>query len=216
MSNHHSLLLSILLIISASFCCGCFQLKPQPMPGEIPLDYGPLQNPLVVPMLPRALVMDEISNELDNYFRIVREERVRLVDGVLTEGWIETEPKIVATLLEPWRKDSAAGFERLHASLQTVRRFAKVRIIPASNSYSVDLQIYKELEDLPQPQAANVSGIYVRHDNTMDIDDLPEQFQPTERGWIPMGRDVALENLILKNIQTRLQTAAGAQAGGKH
>lgn len=187
---------------------GCQQLKPQPMPDEVLPDYGPIQNPLAVPMLPRALVMDEVSDELDNYFRIKREERVRLVDDVLTEGWIETHPKIGSTAIEPWRRDSTPGFEMTHATLQTVRRFAKVRVIPTHNTYLIDVRVYKELEDLPQPQESTISGKTFRHDNTLDIDDLPEEFRQTERGWIPMGRDMSLEALILQNIQTRLQTAA--------
>ncbi len=196
-----------LLLFTLVVVGGCHRLQPQPLPGEVPIDLGPLQNPLPVPMLPRDMVMDEVSDEIDNYFRIIREERVRLIDDILTEGWIETEPKIGSTILEPWRQDSAPGFELAHASLQTVRRFARVRVIPAENSYLIDVRVYKELEDLPQPLRAGVGGRYMRHDNSMDIDLIPLEFQPRERGWIPMGRDLALEGIILSNIQQRMHQA---------
>jgi len=191
----------ILAVVSGM---GCRFL--QPMPGEEFAEFTPVQNPLTVPMVPRALVMDEVSDEIDNYFRIVREERVRMVEGVLTEGWIETLPRVGATILEPWRGDSVPGFELAHASLQTVRRFAKVRIIPTGNSYLIDLKVYKELEDLDQPQAANIRGTWNRHDNSLDADRPTDHDQPDEKGWIPMGRDMDLENVILKNIQSRLNT----------
>ena len=77
-----------------------------------------LPNPLPVPLVDRWYVMEQVSDELDDYFRIYREERIRLVDNVMTEGWIETHPKVGGTILEPWHKDSTRGFERLHASLR--------------------------------------------------------------------------------------------------
>ena len=176
-------------------------------------------NPLPVPMLDRELVMDEISDEIDNYFAILTEERIRNVDGVLSEGWIETRPKIGGSIFERWKKDSTPGFERLHATLQTIRRFAKVRVIPTADSYLVDLKVYKELEDLPQPVGSTISGRPLRSDNSLDID-RNEVFDVVSKGWIPLGRDISLEQVILKNIEARFREAVlstqrfqGAQAG---
>ena len=122
----------------------------------------------------------------------------------MTEGWIETHPKIGGTLFEPWKRDSMPGFEKLHATLQTVRRFAKVRVIPTGGNYQIDVRVYKELEDLSEPQSSTISGRRLRHDNSIDID-RPELFiEQTNKGWIPMGRDFALEQQILRNFQTRI------------
>ena len=162
-------------------------------------------------MLDRWLVMEQISDELDNYFRIFREERIRMHDGILSEGRIETHPKIGSTLLEPWRRDSLIGFERLHATLQTVRRFAKVRVVPAGDHYQIDLQVFKELEDLPQPIGSGISGEILRHDSSLDIDDELPQLTEQNQGWIPLGRDVLLEQQILRNIQARLQKCANGE-----
>ena len=148
--------------------------------------------------------MDQISDELDDYFRIYREERVRLVDNVLTEGWIETHPKIGATLLEPWKRDSTHGFERLHATLQTVRRFSKVRVIPTADSYAIDVKVYKELEDRLAPERATVSGRSVKPSLALDDDVLDFISDIPNKGWIPMGRDFSLEQQIVRNIETRL------------
>ncbi len=166
--------------------------------------FEPVANPLIVPMVDRWFLMDEISDEIDDYFRVFREERIRSVDGVMTEGWIETHPRIGSTVLEPWHHDSTRGYEKIHASLQTVRRYAKVRVIPTNNSYTIDVQVFKELEDNPRPDNSPVSGKMLRTDNALDTD-LPENWAATNnQGWIAMGRDVSLEQQILRNIEQRL------------
>ena len=168
-------------------------------------------NPLIVPMMDRWLVMDQISDELDDYFKIYREERIRVMDGVMSEGWIETHPKIGGTLLEPWHRDSTRGFERLHATVQTVRRFAKVRVIPAGYSYQVDVKVFKELEELEQPLGSNVRGwdrtFSKGIPDNIDRADLRRANRYSQ--WIPLGRDFSLEQQILRNIQQRLTGIAG-------
>ena len=169
--------------------------------------FEPVANPLIVPLVDRWFLMDEISDEIDDYFRVFREERIRSVDGVMTEGWIETHPRIGSTVLEPWHHDSTRGYEKIHASLQTVRRYAKVRVIPTGNSYTIDVQVFKELEDNPRPINSPVSGKVLRTDNALDTD-LPENWvTPNNRGWIALGRDVSLEQRILRNIEQRLSQA---------
>ena len=199
-------LVLILVCVSLVTASGCRLLGSRGANGGLPVE---LPNPLGVPMLDRALVMDEISDELDDYFRIYKEERIRLVDSVMTEGWIETHPKIGAGLLEPWHRDSTDGFERLHATLQTIRRFAKVRVIPTGNSYLVDLKVYKELEDKEFPEHATASGRLLRHDNALDIDQNDTVIRQGNAGWIPLGRDISLEQQILANIQKRFAECSG-------
>jgi len=196
----------------AILCCtGCQAYRSFSGLENQPIPTTGVANPLAVPMLDRWLVMEQISDELDNYFRIFREERIRMHDGILSEGRIETHPKIGSTLLEPWRRDSLIGFERLHATLQTVRRFAKVRVVPAGDHYQIDLQVFKELEDLPQPIGSGISGEILRHDSSLDIDDELPQLTQQNQGWIPLGRDVLLEQQILRNIQARLQKCANGE-----
>ena len=168
-----------------------------------------VSNPLIVPLADRWWVMDQISDQLDDYFRIYREERIRIIDSVMTEGWIETHPRIGSTCLEPWHKDSTPGFEKIHSTLQTVRRFAKVRVIPTGNSYAIDVKVFKELEDLEQPIGSAISGPSIRHDNALDVDRLNPWLATKREGWIPMGRDISLEQLILRNIQNRLAGGQG-------
>ena len=80
----------------------------------------------------------------------------------------------------------------------------------ASNNYIVDVKVYKELEDMPAPRNATISGRTLRHDSSLDIDTDDSLLDPLvdtlNQGWIPMGRDFSLEQQILRNIQQRLES----------
>ncbi len=207
--NYCTSLVFLLATISCFGGCRLWQQKnlaEADLPQETQVPAGRPLNPLPVPMLDRELVMDEISDAIDDYFAILTEQRIADVDGLLSEGWIETRPKVGGSIFEPWKRDSTPGFEKLHATLQSVRRFAKVRVIPTAENYLVDLRVYKELEDLSQPVGSTVSGRTIRSDNALDID-LEEIFEVSNRGWIPQGRDFSLEEVILRNIEARFLEA---------
>ncbi len=191
------------IVIALSAVTGCQWFRAR-TPDYASMNL-PTNNPIFVPYVDRNVIMDQVSDELDDYFRIKHEQRIRLADNILTEGWIKTYPQIGSSLIEPWRRDSTPGYEKLFSTLQTVRRFAKVRVIPVANGYNVDVKVYKELEDLPQPQNSNVSGNFLRHDNTLDFYEGEDPSQPVNPGWVPLGRDFSLEQRIAKNIFNRIQ-----------
>jgi len=83
---------------------------------------------MFIPPLDREFLWNQTADAVDDYFRIEREDRVRLIAGVLTEGRIDTFPTIGSTVFEPWRTDSTMGYEKLHATLQSIRRRATVRV----------------------------------------------------------------------------------------
>jgi len=210
-AQRRRLFCAMVLILLAS--TGCRALRYNPNTPEL-CGNAQVPNPLIVPLMDRWFVMDQISDEVDDYFKIYREERIRVLDGVMSEGWIETHPKTGGTLLEPWQLDSTPGFERIHATLQTVRRFAKLRVIPTGNSYQIDVKVFKELEDLAQPVGATVGGPLLRHDNALDVGLNDPWLSDREKGWIPMGRDFSLEQQILRNIQQRLSQVLQNNAAG--
>ena len=86
------------IIALLSIAGGCRSLLLDETATRIAPEYE-LENPLIVSYVDREWVMDAVSDELDNYFRIYREERIRLVDNIVTEGWIETHPQIGSTAL---------------------------------------------------------------------------------------------------------------------
>ena len=163
-----------------------------------------VENPLFFATGDREFLWFQIVDTVDDYFRIEREEKVRLIGEVLTEGRIDTYPATGATILEPWRKDSTPGYEKLHATFQTIRRRASVRVVPTGGGYLVDVAVYKELEDLDRPQFATVDSAAMRHDGSLSRGDETSTDPNTTLGWIPLGRDPTLEQRILKNILARM------------
>jgi hypothetical protein len=181
---------------------GCGAL-PRLGGGDVPAG-ALLENPMFVPAVDREFLHNQTVDVVDDYFRIEREERVRLIGGILTEGRIDTFPKVGSTLLEPWRGDSTPGYERWHATLQSIRRKATVRIIPTDGGYLLDVAVQKELEDLDKPENATAGGATQRHDGTIVRQTGPAGRFSVTLGWIPIGRDVSLEQRILSELQYRL------------
>jgi hypothetical protein len=136
---------------------------------------------------------------------------MRADGGVVTDGLIETFPTTGATCLEPWRHDSTHGFERLHATFQSIRRRARVRVSPTTGGYDVDLAVYKELEDVAQPEHATVGASTVRHDGSL-VRNEPTALAGTQTiGWIVQGRDFSLEQRMLAELRGRLADPAAVQ-----
>ncbi len=154
-------------------------------------------NPLVVPSGDFEAVWDETVAVVDDYFDIASENRLARE--------IVTQPKLGATLIEPWYGDSVGFSERLESSLQTIRRFAIVTVNEApGGGYAVKVEVYKELEDLVRPDR-QISGRATFTDNfpvnrTREIvGPVPLPFM-----WIPRGRDPKLEQVILNRIRDAL------------
>lgn len=194
-----SLLIAILLLVSTG-CAGSFFRRRDGLAGP-----QTIENPLFVPAMDREYLWNQTVDAVDDYFRIEREERVRLIAGVLTEGRIDTFPLSGSTILEPWRRDSTRGYEKWLATLQSIRRRATVRVIPTEGGYLLDVAVQKELEDLDKPENATAGGATLRYDGTLVRQQgAPGRFSVT-LGWIPIGRDCSLEQRILADISERLE-----------
>lgn len=176
-----------------------------------------IENPMLVQVTDHELVWNQVVDEVDNYFQIEREERVRLAGNVLTEGTITTHPRLGSSVLEPWHRDSAPGYEKLLSTLQTIRRRAVVRVIPTDGGYLVNVTVFKELEDKLEPEGATAGAATLRYDDSLvrpnangeRNEDLLDDLPPGTIGWIPLGRDVQLEQRILNNIAGRLDFSSG-------
>jgi hypothetical protein len=163
-----------------------------------------LQNPLFVPGSDREFLWNQVVDSVDNYFEIKREVRVHQVADVPLEGFLETFPRDGSTILEPWRKDSTHGYEKLHATLQSIRRTAVVRVQPVQGGHVIDVVVQKELEDLDRPEYASSGRFPLRSQQTLQADGADVSPIATAAGWIPIGRDTALEQRILAQIRGRV------------
>ena len=176
-------------------------------PSETNATDAMLSNPLYVPPVDREVLWNQIVDTVDDYFHISRERRVRDIGGVLTDGQIDTFPTIGSTVLEPWRKDSTHGYQRLYASLQSVRRQAFITVAPDHKGYFVQVVVNIELEAVDHPEYSSVGSSTMRHDNSLVSRPGKINGQAARErtiGWIPKGRDTSLEQLILQEIRTHV------------
>lgn len=154
-------------------------------------------NPLIVPTASFESVWNQTVAVIDNYFDIANENRLA--------RRIETNPKIGATILEPWHADSVGLRERMESTLQTIRRFAIVTVHDApGGGYAVKVEVYKELEDMAKPDRQMGGRAVFNNDfpvnRTRDVvGPIPVPLQ-----WIPRGRDVKLEQAILAKLRNQL------------
>ncbi len=159
-------------ILSLVVILGCFSeahLSNQP----VPVSYD---NPTLLRIPNHELVWEGVRDVVSQYFRIDREEQVRLLGSTLTVGRIDTFPKSGATLLEPWDHDSADSYERLESTLQSIRRYAVVKVYPVENGGSgfwVEVAVYKELENVLHPEHATAGSATFRNDISPNHSDNP-------------------------------------------
>jgi hypothetical protein len=182
---------ALVAIVAPLTTVGCASLTrviaPQPL----------CENPLIVPSADFDAVWRETVHVVDEYFDIRSENRLSRT--------IETEPVIGATLLEPWRGDSVGFDQRLESTLQTFRRFARVRIDPVpGRGYAVRVQVYKELEDLAKPDRQAAGRAVFNNDFPVNRTREIVGPVPIPLQWIPRGEDEKLEQVILQRIRDGL------------
>ena len=156
---------------------------------------GPVaENPLRVPVDDFESVWNKTVAEVGGYFDVAIENRLSRT--------ITTEPKISATLLEPWLADTQTLGDRIEATLQTTRRFAIIKIDPAPNGgFLVKVEVHKELEDMIKPERQALGRAVFNNDFPVNRTRETVGPVPVAAGWIARGRDVVLEQAILSGIR---------------
>lgn len=181
----------ILVIGGASASSGCSLAR------QIRNDI-PVSNPLVVPSIDFETIWNTTIAVVDEYFDIASENR--------QQRRIVTQPKVAGTLLEPWNMDSGDFYERVESSLQTIRRFAIVTVEPdpTGMGQAVRIEVFKELEDLVRPERAPAGRAIFS--NEIPVNRAREVVGPVDvpQGWIPRGRDLVVEQSMLRRLQKRL------------
>jgi hypothetical protein len=196
------LLRGALAIPSFILVAGCAIISA---PREPELVFPPLPNPIVVAVRDPYVVWETVVDVVDDYFPIDYEEPVRVLDGLLTEGRLDTFPLVGATYFEPWRQDSVGRYERLHATLQSLRRRATVRVVPTPEGFRIQVVVVKELEDVPAG-GSNAPASF-RNDASLTRVSAPPPVSAGDGGWIPLGRDFLLEQRLLNELVARLGQA---------
>ena len=190
--------MGLLFALAAGAGCASGPLAGNPMFAAPGTFHSDVENPLFLAPGQTAdgynVVFDQVYDILDEYFDIAYANRF--------DGTIRTEPLLSAGYADIWRLNLYDHAENLEATFQTVRRFAAVRIFPADlGGYYVDVRVYKELEDLPQPLYSGTGAAIFRSEAPIE-----RQFEVVAApvlsfGWIPLGRDHSFEQVILSRLK---------------
>jgi hypothetical protein len=90
--------------------------------------------------------------------------------------------------------------------LQSIRRYAVVKVTPVENGGSgfwVEVAVWKELENLRQPEHATAGSAIYRNDNSVKPIAKKDQPPSANQSWIPQGRDTVAEQRIIGQILDR-------------
>ncbi len=185
-------------LVMAATGCGTllYRLKTRPPQQIVP-------NPMALPPAEDTFVWLQVVDVVDDYFRIRSEQPVQNRGEMILDGRLETSYKVGASMSEPWRKDSTDGFERLQSTLQSIRRRAFVFVRPMGAGYEIEVVVQKELEDTDRSLDAT-EGAVTQRENTVARRRGQVADGPITLGWIPLGRDASLEQLILQDILGRV------------
>ena len=159
-------------------------------------------NPIWIPVADSQSAWELTVRVVGSYFRIEREELIRQVGNVVMEGRITTVPEVSPTIFEPWRHDTVDPEQRVENTLQTMRRRAIVRVIPAQGGHWVDVTVFKDLEDLPRPEQATSGASTFRYDSTETRISNPITGDQAPLGWIYKGRDASMEQHIIGHLMS--------------
>lgn len=193
-----------LLLLQAGcqrFLATCQDVAPS---WFVPTVEVPVSNPARVGIMDPEFLWLQVVDSVDDYFRVQNEQWVRRDQQQWLEGRLTTYPEVSGTSLEPWRRESTRGFERLQSTFQTIRRTATVRVVPEESGYYIEVQVVKEQEDVDQAQASTAGSSAQRHDGTIVRNENQQRQLPVTLGWFEIGRDTELERRIMSEILGRV------------
>lgn len=185
-------------VLCLAGCLGCAGgMSSLRMAGVVPVK---APNPLFVSTTNEDLLWERMVETLEDFqFSIRKENRQSRV--------IETDYKVGASVFEPWHSDSVGFSNRLESTLQSVRRRVVVTMIPSDQQpgYTVSVEAYKELEDLPGVAANSPGGATFLESKPLDRDLNLVVGQSAPSGWMWAGRDYRLEQSIVGQLSYLLR-----------
>ncbi len=161
------------------------------------------ENPLFVNYgtISYPLLYDNVLDIVSDYFDIGFSNRY--------DGRIETFPKVMPGLGQPWKPGTPDLYQRALAAFQSMRYRCIVVIKvadPKLGGYIIDVRVLKELEDIAVPTAATAGSASFNSFPTVERQYEVVDASLVETNWIPIDRegqtmrDHALEQVILERI----------------
>ena len=176
------------LPLAVLIAAGCAAMPPMAPVGP---------TPTVVPGTITERTWEQTVDALHSFhFSIEKENRLA---GTIQTGYLPG-----AGLLEPWHYDSVTLGDRIESSLQPIRRRALVTLTQINTGVQVNVEVIKEREN-PSGPTRHSSGVATYPGGQPLQRDLNVVIGgSTPPGWIALGRDAALERVLLTAIVARI------------
>jgi hypothetical protein len=160
---------------------------------------GPVSNPVYIPL-------GTNGNAYRKVFAAVEDELQRdeftILEANPYAGLIRTYPRVAPGLEQFFKTGSPDYYERLLATLQSIRHIVVVKIDGANDGgFWVDVKVYKELEDVDRPIRATAGAAAFRSDPSVERQESVIEPVSLTGGWIPIGEDIPFEQLILGRLK---------------
>ena len=178
--------LAVLLLVTAAMLAGCARAPEARFP-----------NPMALPSSDIATV-EKVAE------RVLLEMNFEVVYPQSKPGRIDTENLTGANWFEFWRDDSVGSFQRIEASLHTIRRRVRMQVTPAPAGSEIAVKIDKERLSATGTSPSGISQAYDIYNPRKTSLARYDEFKETQFVWMSEGRDDDLEQLILERIQGRL------------
>ena len=181
---------------------GCATAPPLDNPILAGTSKGPIENPVLVsPGTPTEAAYQEVFEKavdiLGDYFQLLPPNP--------TAGQIVAYPRIAPGYEQFWKPGNPDPRARLLATLQTIRQSASIEIRAGEHGgFVVYVVVDRELEDLPRPTQAAIGVPVFQEAATVSRDHqiVNQEIATDPSGsWFKVGRDYAMEQLILSRIR---------------
>jgi hypothetical protein len=181
----------VLMLISLLALAGCVGLQARGSAGLLGGSIPP-GNPVFIAGNNEEAIWERTVDVIHNYFDIARENRI--------DGIIETKPKVGSSLFEPWHHETVGFYNRLESTLQSIRRRGFIHVTPSDGGYLISVEIYKELQDVPNSGVPGAGAATFQQNNPLQRDLSLVVGQRSPEGWIVTGRDLDTEQSILSDL----------------
>jgi len=132
---------------------------------------------------------------------VLRDYRFPIYYKNRRDGRIESSPVVSQHFFEFWRRDVATRRDWIEATLNPIRRHAAVTLAATDDDgVRVEVAVYKERFSTPERQFNNSSAAF-RFFGDLPSAETGRAIGPAESTWVAMGRDPAMENVILDAIR---------------
>lgn len=135
------------------------------------------------------------------------------------QGVVVTRPATGQQWFEFWRQDSRGAHQLFESSLHTIRRIVTVRLHPVDaesppDTYRVSVRVDKERYSAPERQVTTASGALAIYSERLPTTEGLIAAKTEGEHWVPLGRDLPLEQYLVDKIAGALpEVTPAAEAG---